>query len=62
MGELIENSFHFNEELVGHLPRETVADKDALDDEISTVGRHGVGRDQPASLAQAIGKIIEGEA
>ncbi len=62
MGECVESSLHFNEELVGHLPREAVADKDALDDEIFTVGRHGVGRNQPASLAQAIGEIVEGEA
>ena len=60
-GEFVEDGFHFNEKLVGHLFRMAVADKDALDDEVLAVGRHRVSRDQPAALAQSIGEFIESE-
>ena len=62
LGEVVERALHFEQKFVGHCRREAVADQDALDDEIFAVGRHGVGRNQPAALAQSIGVVIEREA
>ena len=62
LGEVVQDALHFEQKLVGHLSREAVADEDALDDEIFAVGRHGVGRNQPAALAQSIGEVVEREA
>ena len=59
---MVQRGLHFDEKLVGHFSREAVADEDALDDEIFAIGRHGVGRNQPAALAQSIGEVVEREA
>ena len=61
MGEFVQDRLHLKQKLTGHLRREAVADEDALDHEIFAVGRHRVGRNKPASLAQSIGEIVEGE-
>ena len=62
LGELVEDALHFEEKRVGHGSREAVADEDALDDEIFAIGRHGIGRNEPAALAQPIGEVVQGEA
>jgi hypothetical protein len=56
LGEMVQRALHFAEKLEGHCPREAVADEDALDDEIFAVGRHRVGGNEPAALAQSIGE------
>jgi hypothetical protein len=62
LDKVIQNASHFDKELVGHFPRETVANQNALDDEVFAVGRHGIGGDEPAALTQSIGEVVEGEA
>ena len=59
--EVVERVAHFHEKLVGHFSREAVADENALNHQIFAIGWHGVGRNQPAALAQSIGKVVERE-
>ena len=61
MSEFFQDELHLDEQIVGHLRREAVTDEYALDDEIFTVGRHGVCRNKPALLAQSISEIVQGE-
>jgi hypothetical protein len=51
MSEFLQGNLHLEEKLVSHLRREAVTDEYALDDEILTVGRHGVSGDKPSLLA-----------
>ena len=62
LGEVVQRASHFKEKLIGHFAGEAVTDKDALDDQIFAVGRHGVSRNQPATLTQPVGEVVEGEA
>jgi hypothetical protein len=60
--KVLQDTLHFEEELVCHLSRETVADENALDDEILAVRWHGIGRNEPAAITQSSGEVVEGEA
>jgi hypothetical protein len=62
LGKVVQRCFHFKQKFIGHCLRETVADENALDHEIFAIGRHRVGRDQPAAQAQSIGVVVEREA
>src|ERR1700722_16094085 len=59
LDQVVERALHFEQKLVRHRRREPMADKNALNDEILAIGWHGVGRYQPAALAQSIGKVVE---
>ena len=59
--QVVKRALHFEQKLVGHFSREAVADQNALDDKIFAIRRHGVGRNQPAALAQSIGEVVEGK-
>ena len=56
---MVEGGSYFNQQFIRHGLGEPVADKDALNHQVFAIGRHGVGRNQPAALAQAIGKVVE---
>jgi len=60
-GEVVEGAPHFGKEFVGHVPREAVADQDALDDKLFAVRGHRVGGNEPAALSQSICEIVESE-
>src|ERR1700677_1278172 len=61
MLQMRDGAFHLEEKLFSHFAREAVTNQDALDDEVLPVGRHGIGGNEPAVLAQAIGYIIKRE-
>ena len=54
-----QDILHLRQQRIGHCLGESVANKDALDHQIFAMWWHRVGRYQPASLAQAISKVIE---
>jgi hypothetical protein len=62
LGEMIKRCSHFDQQFVRHGLGEPVPDEDALNHQIFAIRRHGVGRNQPSALAQAIGKIVERKA
>src|SRR5271170_2507813 len=59
LGQVVKRALHFEQKLIGHFSREAMANKNALDDKIFAIGRHGVRRDQPPALAQSIGEVVE---
>src|ERR1700735_2885123 len=61
MLQMLDGAAHFNQKLLSHFASEAVSDQDALNDEIFAIGRHGIRRNQPATIAQPIRYIIKRE-
>ena len=61
MLQMLDGACQFEQKLLSHFAREAVTDQDALNHEVFAVGRHGIRRNQPATLAQPIRYIIERE-
>src|SRR5580658_7348022 len=60
--KVVEDTLHLIKERTGHLPGKPVSNKNALDHQVFTVGRHGISRNKPAAFTQFVGKIVEGKA
>src|ERR1700674_3746856 len=59
--QVVERLLQLEEEFVGHGLCEAMTDEDALDYEVFSIGRHGIGGDEPTAIAQSIGHVVERE-
>jgi len=58
-GEPIEVTSNVADQHVGQVASEAVAHHHALHHQILAIGRHAIGRNLPAAIAQTVGEIVE---